>query len=114
MSRVTSAFFVSALIRRAQGEGAFGTVLRRGAEEAGSIFVVVRSREALLDLYAPAPQGSYEDGEIENRLFERRDPLSDAALDEFIDREVRFDADIWVVEIEDSDARSFLELAADD
>ena len=40
--RVTSALFVSALVRRAMVGGAFAAVTRRGASEAGAIFVVAR------------------------------------------------------------------------
>ncbi|MEP2580565.1 MAG: DUF1491 family protein, partial [Roseibium sp.] len=37
--RVTSEFFVSALVRRVFGEGGFAAVSRRGAPEAGAVFV---------------------------------------------------------------------------
>ena len=43
--RLKSAIWVAAYLRRCQTEGIFGAVRRRGAEEAGAVFVKV----ALLD-----------------------------------------------------------------
>ena len=42
--RLTSDFWVSALMRRVFAEGGFAAVARRGASEAGAVFVVTRNR----------------------------------------------------------------------
>ncbi|MFV8096477.1 DUF1491 family protein, partial [Enterobacter cloacae complex sp.6730737] len=49
--RLKSAIFVSALLRRAQVEGAYGVVVRRGSEEAGAIFVKVSRLDGTAALY---------------------------------------------------------------
>ena len=110
--RVTSSLWVSALIRRAEAAGAFAMVLHKGAAEAGAIFVVVNDLGDSVALYGPAPQTDYSMDGPSERQFER---VLDAAtaddLKQKIERERSFDPDIWVVEIEDRQGRSFIESA---
>lgn len=85
-------------------------MVRRGAEEAGAIFVTVERPDRTLDLYAPAPQTAI--GETAgDRLFQRV-MASAGAVDVAarLEREKRFDTDLWVVAIEDREGRSFLDL----
>ena len=102
--RVTSGFFVSALVRRIQQTGGFAAVLRRGAEEAGAVTIVARGRGGALALYRPAPQANYDEAKPQERLFERDAAANDEeAVAKAIEREKRFDPDVWVVEIEPAD-----------
>ena len=99
--RVTSDLWVSALLRRVQSAGGFGAVLRRGASEAGAIFIVSRSRLGEVTLYGPAPQVAYEEGKPQERGFsEMLGPADDATIEAKLEKERRFDPDLWVVEIE--------------
>jgi len=102
--RVTSALFVAALTRRAFAEGASAAIVRHGAEEAGAIFVVVDHLNGQSDLYGPAPQALFDEGRPMDRVFQR---LIAARLE----REKRFDPDLWVVAIEDRAGRAFIETA---
>jgi hypothetical protein len=112
--RVTSGLWVAAYIRRAFVEGAFAAVVRRGSEEAGAILVVVDWLDGTVDLYGPAPQTAFDDSRPTDRLFSRiGNRIDRLAMQERIASETRFDSDIWVVEIEDRQGRSFLEIAAD-
>lgn len=110
--RVTSAFFVAALLRRANDAGAFAVVRRRGAEEAGAVHVVVDDRSGLVSLYAPAVAGLGRD-EAPSGGDARRFTLAlrgtEAEANARLGSEARFDPDFWVVEIEDRDGRSFLD-----
>ena len=56
--RLKSNIWVSAYLRRCQTEGVFGAVRRRGAEEAGAVFVKVSLLDGNAMLYVPAPQTS--------------------------------------------------------
>ncbi|HHZ07168.1 MAG TPA: DUF1491 family protein [Rhizobiales bacterium] len=99
--RVTTEIFVSALIRRVFGEGGFAAVLRRGAAEAGAVFIVTRNRAGEATLYGPAPQAAYAPDSAGGRLFAPvGEKLDQQSLDERLAREQRFDSDIWVVELE--------------
>lgn len=111
--RLKSAIFVSALIRRAQVEGAFAAVVRRGAEEAGAVFVKVSQLDGTAALYGPAPQSAFDESHPADRLFSEIVAAGkpEAEADARIARELKFDPDIFVVEIEDRAGRHFLDLA---
>ena len=67
--RLTTEFFVSALVRRVFGSGGFAAVVRRGASEAGAVFVLYRGRFGGATLFGPAPQTSYDTARPDERLF---------------------------------------------
>lgn len=100
MNRVTSGFFVAALIRRINGSGGFAAVLRKGAEEAGAIALVFRDREGGLTLFRPAPQTAYGEGSGERRFAAMVGAGDQEHIDAALAREARFDSDLWVVEVE--------------
>lgn len=98
--RLTSDFWVSALIRRVSLGGGFAAVVRRGATEAGAVFVVERDRLGGVRLYGPAAQASYGEERPSERLFAPVPVEGEEAVNARLERETRFDPDIWVVEIE--------------
>ena len=110
--RLKSAIWVAAYLRRCQTEGIFGAVRRRGAEEAGAVFVKVATLDGNAMLYAPAPQTAYDSRPIE-RVFAATSaqPAPEPAVEERLAKEIRFDPDVWIVEIEDRAGRHFLDLA---
>jgi hypothetical protein len=99
--RVTSDLFVAALVRRIFSSGGFAAVGKRGAHEAGAIFLTLRHRDGVLSLYGPAPQSDYGTGKPSDRRFV---PMIEAAEQDEIDKrlakEGRFDPDYWLVECE--------------
>jgi hypothetical protein len=108
--RVTSSLWVGAFVRRCYGMGAVATVARKGAEEAGAIFIIIDGLSGLADLYGPAPQSSFEEGRPSDRLFQKVvDGESPEAIAARLEREARFDPDLWVVAIEDRDRRVLFE-----
>lgn len=104
MARLKSAIYVQALIRRAEVGGAAAYLLRRGAEEAGAVFLKVNRLDGTCTVLSPARRG-------EERVWTR--PLGDAADEQrsadYFARQVRFDPDIWIVEIEDRAGRPFVD-----
>jgi hypothetical protein len=111
--RLKSSIWVAAYLRRCQSEGVFGAVRRRGAEEAGAVFVKLALLDGRAMLYAPAPQTVYDDSRPIERLFSPSSPqpVSEQAVEERLAKEIRFDPDVWIVEIEDKTGRHFLDLA---
>lgn len=111
-ARVTSEFWVAAYLRRAMSEGAFAALRKRGAAEAGAIFVKLDLLDGRARLYGPAPQAlAAEDG---HRTFVRlhaSDDVTPLDAEERLVKQLRFDDDLWIVEIEDRAGRSFLDLA---
>lgn len=102
--RLTSAIFVSAIIRQVNGAGGFAAVLRRGSDEAGAIFVCVPERGGGVALYGQAPQSVFAEQDkpfVGGRLFEcLGEGLSQEDLNARFEREARMDPDFWVVELE--------------
>jgi hypothetical protein len=112
--RLKTSIWVAAYLRRCQTEGVFGAVRRRGAEEAGAVFVKVALMDGTAMLYVPAPQTVYDDSRPIERFFTptSAQPVPEPAVEERLAKEVRFDPDAWIVEIEDKAGRHFLDLAS--
>jgi hypothetical protein len=111
--RLKSAIWVAAYLRRCQTEGIFGAVRRRGAEEAGAVFVKLALLDGNAVLYTPAPQTAYDESRPVERVFtpSSKEPLPEQAVEERLAKEIRFDPDVWIVEIEDRVGRHVLDLA---
>lgn len=101
---LSSDLWVSALIRRAQIEGAYATVVKTGDPRAGSVIVKAydtSTRTARLFTEAFGTDG--------DRLWIQ--PVtsdSESDLDAYIARQRGYDPDVWVVEIEDRQGRHFI------
>ena len=111
--RLKSSIWVAAYLRRCQNAGIFGAVRRRGAEEAGAVFVKVATLDGNAMLYMPAPQTVYDDSRPVERIFmpTSPQPLPEQSVEERLAREIRFDPDAWIIETEDKAGRHFLDLA---
>jgi hypothetical protein len=110
--RLKSAIWVAAYIRRCNVEGAFAVVRRRGAEEAGAIFIIVNRLDGTADLYGPAPQSAFDDARPSARAFSaalKQSPAAEADVEARLAREISFDPDVWIVEIEERTGRNFLD-----
>jgi hypothetical protein len=110
--RLKSAIWVAAYIRRCQVEGVFAAVRRRGAEEAGAIFVKVNRLDGTADLYGPAPQTAFDETQPTDRAFSpllKTQPAPECDVETYLAREARFDPDVWIVESEDRAGRHFLD-----
>ena len=104
--RLATGFWIAAKMRQIQTAGGFASVLVKGHDEAGAINLIWRSRDGNMKRAVPA-MALINDSE---RSFEWRDEtLDDAALNELITRELKFDRDQWFVECECSE-KQFLEI----
>lgn len=110
--RLKSGIWVAAYIRRCQVEGAQAVLRRRGAEEAGAVFIKVSKLDGTAEVYGPAPQSAFEEARPADRAFIRSlkaDALSEADAEAYLSKQVKFDPDIWIVEVEDRPGRHFLD-----
>jgi hypothetical protein len=111
--RLKSGIWVSAYVRRCNVEGVFAAVRRRGAEEAGAVFIKISKLDGTAALYGPAPQSAFDGAQPADRLFSLilggEKPAPDADVEARLAREIRFDPDLWIVEIEDREGRNFLD-----
>ena len=102
MARLKTSIRVGALLRRAQGEGAFAAILRRGDADAGALWVTVR-QGSKLSRYTE--QMSFTGG----RQWYEDGPFDEAELSLKVNKAVDRDPDLWIVEIEDAQGRAFLD-----
>ena len=113
MARLRSDFWVAAHLRRCAVQGVSAVLRRRGAAEAGAIFVKIDRLDGTASLYGPAPQ-SLLDEDGGGRLFTGLlDNVPGFEIEDRMAREARFDPDFWLIEIEDRQGRHFLEVGGD-
>ena len=113
--RLKTALWVAAYLRRCHVEGVFAVVRRRGAEEAGAVFVRVSRLDGTSDLFGPAPQSAFDAAQEAARAFTpslSTQSAADVDVEAYLARQLKFDPDIWIVEIEDRAGRNFLEVVA--
>lgn len=104
---------MAAYLRRCNVEGVFAAVRRHGAEEAGAVFIKINRLDGTGALYGPAPQSAFDEAQPVDRMFValagRDTPAADADIEVRLTKEIRFDPDLWVVEVEDRAGRNFLD-----
>ena len=110
--RLKSGIWVSAYLRRCQVEGAFAVVRRRGAEEAGAVFIKISRLDGTAEVFGPAPQTAFDEARPADRAFTaclKTQPAPDADAEAYLARQVEFDPDVWILEVEDRAGRNFLD-----
>jgi hypothetical protein len=111
--RLKSGIWVAAYVRRCHVEGAFAAVRRRGAEEAGAIYIKLNRLDGTGVLYGPASQSAFDEAQPVSRLFTvvagRDNPAPEADIEARLQRASRYDPDIWIIEVEDRAGRHFLD-----
>lgn len=109
--RLRSDIWISAYLRRCAVEGAAAYLRRRGAAEAGAIFVKVDRLDGQAALFGPAPPSEVDDvGRLFARLH-KENWVDPNAIEARLKREIDFDVDLWIVEVEDRLGRNFLDVA---
>ena len=96
---------IQAIIRRAEVAGAQAFLVRRGSEEAGALFLKLSRLDGTFTVLNQARRG---DGEL---IWTK--PLGDSANEEtvskYLEKQIRFDPDLWILEIEDRQSRAFVD-----
>ena len=111
MMRLRADFWVAAYLRRCDVEGVAAVRRRRGAPEAGAVYVKLDCLDGRAAVYGPAPQTEVErEGERVFMRLHKDEWIDPAAAEARLVREIGFDSDIWIVDVEDRQGRAFLEL----
>ena len=111
--RLRSDIWVAAYLRRCGVEGASAVLRRRGAAEAGAIFIKVDRLDGSAALYGPAPQSAPMAPGVERAFARAHKPewIGSREADDRLEREIAFDPDLWIVEVESRDGRAWIDLA---
>jgi hypothetical protein len=99
--RLKSAIWVSAFLRRCMVEGIYGAVLRKGAEEAGAVHIIVNHLDGTCHLFGPAPGPSHDEDGERRWSADAVPPQGPADAMALLERRLRADPDLWIVEVED-------------
>jgi hypothetical protein len=103
--RLKAGIFVRALVRRAEVAGASAYIARKGNEEAGAVIIQISRLDGTCLVLNQARAG---DGEL---VWAR--PLGDwtdrTRAETWFNKQVKFDPDLWIVEIEDRQGRAFVD-----
>ena len=114
--RLKADIWVMAYVRRVNGTGAMAMVAKRGDADAGAIYIKVAQssgaawrEDRTAALYGPAPSGIDEVGRDRRWVCLHDAATLESAVDSTLERQRKFDADIWIVDVEDRDGRHFLD-----
>ena len=78
--RLTSAMWFAVFMRMESARGAYVSVIKTGAQQAGALFIIHNHLDGTLSLYSPAPQALLDEPEGDDRKFERA--LDTASLED--------------------------------
>jgi hypothetical protein len=103
--RLPSGIEASAIIRRAQAQGGFATVLHKGDADRGALLLVVSSRGRHV---ACVERQLGMDGRDRWNVVGPAESESSAELAAFLARRTRFDADLWLIELDIAQPERFI------
>jgi hypothetical protein len=98
MDQLKTEFRVQGWLRRCAAAGVMATVVRRGDSEAGALFLKVNRFAKGCEVFSRITGA---DGTTTWLRATGRAPVPEATADIYLERQSRYDADLWVVEIED-------------
>ncbi|QYI99907.1 DUF1491 family protein [Thalassovita mediterranea] len=104
--RLPTWLWVDALVRRVQVAGASCFILQKGDRERGDVIVKVADLKGGARVYVP--RTSMEGTRIFSDVRLQGVGESEAEADDYVRRARSRDSDLWVIEIEDREARHFL------
>ena len=109
--RLRSDIWIAGYLRRVMAAGAFVAVRKKGVPEGGTIFLRIDHLDGQNQLYGPPPPSSTDEDDG-GRTFARlhaAETIDTPAVETRLAKEMRFDPDLWIVEVEDRKQRTFLE-----
>jgi hypothetical protein len=102
--RLKAGIFVRALIRRVEVAGASAYVLKKGSEEAGAVFLKIARLDGTSTVLMQARRG---EGDLV--WMKTLSDVGEEAARTYFDKQMKFDPDLWIVEIEDREGRAFVD-----
>jgi hypothetical protein len=104
-ARLPAQLEASAILRLAESQGGFATVLARGERDAGTILLVTTCRGKAARLYERMPS---LDGSRSFVATKQEDAENPQDFSEYLARRRRQDSDIWLIEVDIDDPERFV------
>ena len=103
--RLTTDLWVSAHRRVAEAQGVPMMVVRRGDRERGTVLLKINRLDGTSSVLTQIRHL----GQLAWSRGTGADPVPEAEADRYIERQTRFDPDLWVIEVEDRQGRPWFE-----
>jgi hypothetical protein len=97
-TRLKTRIWVQAFLRRLGGEGVMAALIVRGDEDAGAVLIKVNGFQAGCRVYT---QVRTETGQLVWMCGTGETGVPEQDADAYISRQRKYDADLWVIEVED-------------
>ncbi|MDX9689466.1 MAG: DUF1491 family protein [Proteobacteria bacterium] len=104
MAHLPTGIIVSAAIRQASKEGVSIYVLHKGDQDTGAILIKLNFLDGRAQLFT---QTTLDD--LSGWLPATAEPIDEAETQTTISQFLKFDPDLWVIEIEDREGRLWIE-----
>src|SRR3954468_5232486 len=101
-ARLTAEIRAHAFLRRCMRDGRAAVVVRKGDPTAGALLIKVNRFAAGCVVYAQVRDAQ---GELLWDPGTGEQPVAEADADRYLERQVRYDSDVWILEIEDPHER---------
>ncbi|MBO1323759.1 DUF1491 family protein [Acetobacter sp. TBRC 12305] len=98
--RLRSDLIARAIIRQSAMDGRMAVIARKGDADAGSILVVLNGRGGQGVVLS---QTRTQDGENAWLRATGPDPVGESEVQDYVARQLRYDPDLWVLEIDAAD-----------
>lgn len=97
-ARLKTGLWVRAVLRRISSDGTSAMVLKKGDEDAGAVLIVLADRSGGTGVLR-------EDG----TSWARVDATDAASVDAYLERQKKYDPDLWIIELEMRDVSQPIE-----
>lgn len=102
-------------MRMETARGAYVSVIKSGAQQAGAMFIVQNHLDGTASLYSPAPQALVENPQNDDRIFECvLSVVEQTEVDAYLEKQKNFDPDLWIIETESGSGDLSINLAPQD
>ncbi|MGI9351974.1 MAG: DUF1491 family protein [Rhizobiaceae bacterium] len=108
--RLTTVMWLGVFMRKESARGAYVTVAKKGAQQAGALFVIHLHPNGFVDLYGPAPQSFFELDDSDRKFETVLQRVEQAEADQYLEKQKKFDPDLWIIETESGSGEVSLEI----
>ena len=111
--RLRADFWLAAYLRRCNSDGVAAVLRRRGAAEAGAIYIKLDCLDGRAAVYGPAPPTNLPtDHDRRFARLHKEDWIEPVDAEARLRREIGFDGDLWIVEVESRSGDPLVEIVA--
>jgi hypothetical protein len=104
-ARLAASVEAAGLVRRAEAQGGFAAILRKGDAERGALLILVRSRGLY---FASLERSLAMDGGYRWAPVGPAESATEEEVAEFLQKRVRFDDDLWLIELDVAHPERFI------